>query len=155
VSRTPRTDPQLADILTSDALPELADANSYERGETYLEEGRVVSVAENLNVVTGRVQGTAAYQVKLWAEDGQLAASCTCPWAAEGNFCKHCVAVGLAWLEQDSEMNGGEPKAGKTPTKPKITPDDVRAMLESEDKGYLVDMVMARRPRTTRWPSDW
>ena len=140
--RTHHTDSQLADILTGDELLELADGRSYARGEAYFEDGRVQSLAENLNVVTGQVQGTETYQVKLWVEDDELASSCSCPWAAEGNFCKHCVAVGLAWLEQDSEPNGEEPKAGKTPVKPRITPDDVRAMLNSEGKGYLVEMIM-------------
>jgi len=140
--RTSRAGSQLDDILTCDKLLELADERSYARGEAYFEDGRVQSLAENLNVVTGRVQGTETYQVKLWVEDGQLASSCSCRWAAEGNFCKHCVAVGLAWLEQDSETNGGEPKAGKTPVRPRITPDDVRAMLKSERKDYLVEMIM-------------
>ena len=140
--RTPRPGSQLDDVLTCDKLLELADERSYARGEAYFEEGRVVSLTENLNVVTGRVQGTETYQVELRVEDGELASSCSCPWAAEGNFCKHCVAVGLAWLERDSETNGGEPKAGKTPAKPRITPDDVRAMLKCEDKGYLVEIIM-------------
>jgi tetratricopeptide (TPR) repeat protein len=140
--RTPRAGSQLDDILTCDKLLELADERSYARGEAYFEDRRVQSLAENLNVVTGQVQDTETYQVKLWVEDGELASSCSCPWAAEGNFCKHCVAVGLAWLEQDSETNGGVPKAGKTPVKPRITPDDVRAMLNSEGKGYLVEIIM-------------
>lgn len=93
------------------------------------------SLAESLNVVTGRVRGTESYQVRLWVEDSELAASCTCPWAAEGNFCKHCVAVGLAWLERS-------PKAGKATTAPVITPDDVRALLRAEDKERLVEIIM-------------
>lgn len=142
--RTPRAGSELDGILTCDKLLELADERSYARGEAYFEDGLVQSLAENLNVVTSRVQGTRTYQVKLWAEDSELAASCTCPWAAEGNFCKHCVAVGLAWLAQDSEASNGEPKAGKTPAKPKVTPDDVRAMLKTEGKGYLIEMIMSQ-----------
>lgn len=132
----------LRDVLTRDALAEYADERSFDRGEGYLHEGRVHSSVEVGNVLSAKVRGTRDYRVKLWVEGDDLGYSCTCPWAAEGNFCKHCVAVGLAWLREE----GGAPESetGRRTAKPTVTMDDVRALLEQEDKGALVDMVMAQ-----------
>jgi uncharacterized Zn finger protein len=121
---------------------ESAGEKSYARGEEYFEDGRVDSLAENAGVVSARVQGNETYEVKLWAEDGELTSSCTCPWAEEGNFCKHCVAVGLAWLARDRAAAKGEPEKGRARAKPRLTQDDVRAMLKAEDKDRLVEMIM-------------
>lgn len=55
----------------------------------------------------------------------------------EGEFCKHCVAVGLTWLE------AGKPKftaKGKAPKA--VTMDDVRAHLLGQDKSALVNMLV-------------
>ena len=38
--------------------------------------------------------------MRLWAEDS-LVFSCDCPLGLDGEFCKHCVAAGLAWLDGD------------------------------------------------------
>jgi len=120
-----------------------AGERSYARGEEYFEGGRVASLAENVGVVSARVQGSETYEVRLWAEDGELASSCTCPWAEEGNFCKHCVAVGLAWLAaRDRAVAKAGPEKGRAAAKPRLTQDDVRAMLRAEDKDHLVEMIM-------------
>jgi hypothetical protein len=129
-------------MITHDELEALAGERSFARGEEYFESGCVHSLSENLNVITAEVQGTSIYGVRLWAEDGELSASCTCPWAEDGNFCKHCVAVGLAWLARDRAAAKGEPEKGRARAKPKLTPDDVRAMLKAEDKDHLVEMIM-------------
>jgi uncharacterized Zn finger protein len=58
------------------------------------------------------VQGTQRYRVRLDLAGGALAGSCTCPVGRDGAFCKHCVAVGLAWLEQGRAV--GDPTAAPT-----------------------------------------
>ena len=142
MSSASHPDSELDGIIAYDELEALAGERSFARGEEYFESGCVSSLAENLNVITAEVQGTLTYEVRLWAEDGELASSCTCPWAEEGNFCKHCVAVGLAWLARDSAAAEQRPKTRRTPAKPKVTLDDVRVMLKAEDKDYLVEMIM-------------
>ena len=149
MARTSRPTSELDSLLTSDGLLESAGERSYTRGEEYFESGCVLSLAENLEVVSAQVQGTRTYQVRLWVEDGELASSCTCPWAEEGNFCKHCVAVGLAWLARDSTKAGRSPGTGKKPAKPKVTLDDVRAMLKAEEKDYLVEIIMKQATEDT------
>jgi hypothetical protein len=74
--------------------------------------------------------------VKLWAQDGDLASSCTCPMGTDGAFCKHCVAVGLAWLDQGSGATSGKR------AKPSVTMDDVRAYLAARGKEALVALLM-------------
>jgi uncharacterized Zn finger protein len=81
----------------------LASASSFERGEDYFLDGQVKALAEHERTITAKVRGTRPYRVKFWVdEEEDLEYSCTCPIGANGEFCKHCVAVGLAWPEGDS-----------------------------------------------------
>ena len=130
----------LYDLLDRDALRRTAGARSFERGEGYFTSGQVGSLAEYKGTITAKVQGTRPYQIKLWVEDGEVQYSCTCPVGRDGAFCKHCVAVGLAWLDQKSPDQTPRRKA----VKPAMTMDDVRAYLSRQDKIALVDMVMDR-----------
>lgn len=86
--------------------------------------------------ITAKVQGTRPYRVKLWVDDGELECSGTCPVGTDGAFCKHGVAVGLAWLEQGQT----ERAPGRKHAKPAVTMDDVRACLAGQNKNVLVDM---------------
>jgi uncharacterized Zn finger protein len=55
--------------------------------------------------VTATVYGTDEYRVRLTFSDeraGGVRGDCSCPFGAEGNFCKHCVATGLAALRSGS-----------------------------------------------------
>lgn len=94
------------------------------------------SLAEHAGTITAKVLGTRPYKVKLWIKDGGLEYSCTCPVGAEGGFCKHCVATGLAWLKP--------PKASKEPRKRSVTMKDVRSTLSAQSKEALVELVMDR-----------
>ncbi|MFD8500653.1 SWIM zinc finger domain-containing protein [Amycolatopsis sp. NPDC059657] len=71
------------------------------------------------------VQGTDRYTVRLKDVRGELVGECTCPHAASGIFCKHCVAVGLAVLRKP----------------PKAKPD-LRGYLESLEKVRLVELLL-------------
>jgi uncharacterized Zn finger protein len=85
------------------------------------------------------VLGTRPYRVELWIEEDDLEYSCTCPMGADGEFCKHCVAVGLKWLE------AGEPKfSEKSKGPPAVTMEDVRNYLLEQDKDALVEVLVDR-----------
>jgi uncharacterized Zn finger protein len=100
----------------------MAGTRSFERGEDYFGNRQVVAIAEHNGTITAKVQGTQLYRVKLWIDKGELEYSCTCPVGEDGEFCKHCVAVGLTWLE------GGQLKlSGKGQAPPAMTMDEVRA----------------------------
>lgn len=124
-------------FLERSALRRLAAAKSFERGENYFFTGRVRDLAEQDGAITAKVRGTRPYRVELWIEDGELEYSCSCPVGADGEFCKHCVAVGLAWLE------AGQPKLpGKGKGPPAVTMNDVRNYLSGQDKNALVEMLV-------------
>ncbi len=55
--------------------------------------------------VRAGVQGMDHYRVRLEVTGDRLAGFCTCPVGRDGLFCKHCVAVGLAWLSRSSERD--------------------------------------------------
>jgi uncharacterized Zn finger protein len=120
-------------------LRRMAGARSFERGEDYFLNRQVKALAEHEGAITAKVRGTRPYRVEFRIGDEDLEYSCTCPMGADGDFCKHCVAVGLTWLE------GGQPKSpGKGKAEQSVTMDDVRTYLLRQDKGALVDMLVDR-----------
>ncbi|MEU0737970.1 SWIM zinc finger family protein [Streptomyces sp. NPDC006134] len=82
-----------------DDLRALAGARSFERGLGYLDAVSGLEVGDGS--VTAVVHGTDVYEVELTlgGDDG-LSGRCDCPYGQEGNFCKHCVAVGLTVLRR-------------------------------------------------------
>jgi uncharacterized Zn finger protein len=131
---------ELKNVLTRDALRRLAGGRSFERGEDYFATGQVISLVEHAGKLTATVQGSEDYRVKLSVRDGALDYDCTCPMGADSAFCKHCVAVGLAWLANalgKSPMQSAE--AADTPV---VTLDDARAWLAKQDKTKLVEMLL-------------
>ncbi|CAN5256094.1 hypothetical protein BH24ACT19_BH24ACT19_16080 [soil metagenome] len=127
---------ELEGILTRSVLLDLAGERYFERGEGYHSGGHVRGLVEHEGTIAAKVLGTHEYRVRLRAEDDRLDYSCDCPLGVDGEFCKHCVAVGLDWLER--EAGHGLPEAGAEP----VTMDDVRTYLEGQDKDVLVGIVM-------------
>ncbi|MFF4360554.1 SWIM zinc finger domain-containing protein [Streptomyces sp. NPDC001604] len=82
-----------------DELRALAGAQSFERGLGYLDAVTGLEVGDGS--VTAVVHGTDIYEVELALGGGAgISGWCDCPYGQEGNFCKHCVAVGLTVLRQ-------------------------------------------------------
>ena len=123
----------LQTVFGPSALRLLATGRSFERGVAYAAEGRVKRLKVGAEEAAATVRGTRTYQVDLWLAGGAPAFSCTCPVAADGLFCKHCVAVGLV-LSQGGAASArqGSPAAAI----------DLRAHLEGLDKGRLVDLLL-------------
>lgn len=124
----------LSDLVNRSTLRERAGERSFERGCEYFSEGCVRRLAEHDGTITAKVVGTRDYRVKLWAENGQLEYSCTCPVGADGGFCKHCVAVGLAWLSPEKSRKGSDGRS--------VTLNDARAALAAQPKEALVALLM-------------
>ncbi|MFI6146562.1 SWIM zinc finger domain-containing protein [Streptomyces sp. NPDC051109] len=85
-----------------DDLRRLAGARSFERGLGYLSCVSALEIGER--TITATVDGTDVYGVELTEHEGGLTGWCSCPYGQEGNFCKHCVAVGLAVLQQSESV---------------------------------------------------
>lgn len=85
-----------------------------ERGRNYWDDDRVESLRQDGNTVTAVVCGTEDYDVEIEIGRGGNVAymSCTCPYAEEGNNCKHMAAVLFAIdadiMEQDGIQHNGE-----------------------------------------------
>ena len=68
----------------------------YRRGLDYFRTRRVHVDSADDHEANCRVRGTRYYSVHLWVVEDDLGASCSCPFAANGWFCKHMVAASMA-----------------------------------------------------------
>ncbi|MFD5113175.1 SWIM zinc finger domain-containing protein [Streptomyces sp. NPDC058391] len=84
--------------FTEGDLRRLAGARSFQRGLGYLTAVSPLEIGDG--TVAATVDGTDAYEVELSEGEDGLTGGCDCPYGQEGNFCKHCVAVGLTVLGQ-------------------------------------------------------
>jgi uncharacterized Zn finger protein len=131
---------RLNDVLTRNALRQLAGARSFERGKDYFKMGQVTCVVEHAGKLTATVQGTEDYSVDIFVCGGALEYDCTCPVGGDGAFCKHCVAAGLAWLANSSKSTCT--RKTRTTDTPAVTLDDARAWLVKQEKSKLVEMLL-------------
>jgi len=118
---------ELSQVLDK-AVASLSSTPSYERGLAYLEAGRVGPLRASAGRVGATVQGSEDYLVELRAKGEKLRFSCSCPVGREDAFCKHCVAVALAWLRQNGD--------------PAPTLDDARAHLDTLPQSELVELLI-------------
>ena len=89
--------------FTEDDLRALAGARSFARAQSYLDAVADLEITEV--GVTATVYGGDDYEVTLTMDaDEGLSGECDCPYGLEGNFCKHCVAVGLAVLDRGPDL---------------------------------------------------
>lgn len=129
-----------AKVLDRHALRRLAGERFFERGEDYFSAGAVHDLAEHAGTIVAKVRGTGDYKVEFSLKDGALDHSCSCPVGIDGAFCKHCVAVGLEWLNS-GKRDAGVAKGARSPA---LSMEDVRACLDAEPKEALVRMLMER-----------
>ena len=87
-------------MLSHERLREMAGTVTFERGQACA--ARITSLTITDRTITAWVRGAQAYEVRLWLRGKKLQFCCTCPFAAEGAFCKHCVAVCLRLTEAES-----------------------------------------------------
>lgn len=138
----------ITEVITIKNLQTLAGGRSYERGEEYFEEGAVGPVSENSGAISAKVHGSRTYNVRLKVVAGKagetlLDYTCTCPVGRDGGFCKHCVALGLAWLDNADEIEGTETDLPTESRKP-ITDADIRIWLGAQDTETILDLLMAQ-----------
>ncbi|MFY9259394.1 MAG: DUF6880 family protein [Gallionella sp.] len=118
----------LSQLISRSNLKKQAAANSFARGEEYFASGAVGRLSVMEGKVSAKVSGSASYQVALWDKGGKLEYDCTCPHAEDGYFCKHCVAVGLAYLAQ-----------GENPVSPL---ESIKTYLHSQSSDTLIALLL-------------
>jgi uncharacterized Zn finger protein len=116
--------------FTEEDLREAAGGPSYQRGRDYVT--AVADLQPTALGVRAVVRGSGTYEVWLGRDTDRLVGECSCPFGADGNFCKHCVAVGLALLADG----------------PEATPEvDLGGYLRTLDPGELLDLVLEQAER--------
>ena len=115
--------------LLSKNMKKLAGATYFARGKAYFEQGSVHSIDESDDVITACVEGSYEYEVRFWEKDGELGYECSCPVGQDYDFCKHCVAVGLAVLAQSESNKQGSPAK------------DIRKYLETLEPEALMSLI--------------
>lgn len=118
----------LASLITEGTMAKLAGERSYARGVAYFRNGAVVDLVRTREALKARVQGSEEYRVALRTAGRLLEWSCSCPLGEEGEFCKHAVAAGLAWLDGGGS-SGDELEA-------------LRSHLGSQSKESLVELLL-------------
>ena len=140
----------LRDLLEREALRSRAGDRTFRRGERYAAEGRVSGMVEEGGDLSGTVAGTDDYEVRLRLDGDELAASCDCPIGEDGVFCKHMVALALAWLDgyeaPPSEPGHRVPRPRPARSR-RVTISDIRTHLEGLDHAALVELVVAQADR--------
>ena len=123
----------LEKMLNSESLREAAGDRHFERGKDYFNQGLVKSLRSLSGVVTAKVQGTETYQVRIEAAEDGLKFDCNCPLGENGTVCKHCAAVGLAWLNGRGVLDEHDDER-----------ENIRRHLFSMEKSRLVNLLMSR-----------
>jgi uncharacterized Zn finger protein len=155
-----------ADLITHQSLQEYAGSSIYPRGVAYWEDDLVQNFGATATRMTAQVYGTSLYNVELWIADG-LGSECDCMSFVEGDFCKHCVAVGLTWLEQNKspEPQVTVPRRGRQQKIAKASPEITLPVKTTEDldqfklslalKGQtaekLIELILDRAKTDTQW----
>ena len=94
-----------------------------ERGLDYYERGFVEDYNEGSDFVQATVQGSSAYEVYVDIIDGKiLDMQCECPYAQDGNHCKHMAAL-LFCMENETEACADSQKRTIKKDDGKIAPD--------------------------------
>ena len=130
----------LAGVLTDARLRRKADARSWQLGEEYQVSGAVTGLEASEGRVTGKVQGGSLYAAQLSLNSrNDLDYDCDCPRHQDsGDFCKHLVALGLAYLRRnaDSVEEIAVPKGSAM--------DTIQKHLETYTKEQLITLLMAQ-----------
>lgn len=113
---------------TIEAVRKRAGVKFFKRGEEVLAKGLVkgFAVTADGSKASARVAGHGAedYRVEVGlAPNGSFAHFCTCPVGVQGAFCKHTVAVALAWCGDAGGMASFGEK-GPPEQEPKQRPTD-------------------------------
>jgi uncharacterized Zn finger protein len=119
--------------LSRDLLSKPAGRKSFDRGLDYL--GRVSGLRADGKTVRATVRGRQRYRVRITTE-GAFSWHCDCPWAEEGDCCKHVVAVGLVHL-YEREHGSARPSV-----------PDIASYLHTLDRERLVELLLEEADRS-------
>jgi uncharacterized Zn finger protein len=121
--------------LTERVLRDHAGEQIFNRGVDYVR--HVHGLRAGATSARGSIQARRVYLVELDWAGTDLVGACTCPHAADGHFCKHLVAIGLAALDELTDP-------------PDESLDEQLARLEASARRELVGELANRDPAVAR-----
>ncbi len=139
---------RLAALLDRDAIVDLAGPLYLERGMGYVEEGRVGPIVATDDAIEATVHGEHAYAVRVSLDGSRIISDCTCPIGETGAFCKHCVALSLAWLRRPA-ADSSPAHRGKTrrPAASGAPVDPVKPFLAGLAHDALIELITSEMDR--------
>lgn len=79
----------------------------FARGQEYHQSGHILRACYYEPIIAAEVAGTGGtYRVQMALSHNKIDSVCTCPYPG---FCKHMVALALAWIEKSIEFENLEP----------------------------------------------
>jgi uncharacterized Zn finger protein len=127
--------------LTEATIRNLTTAQSFSRGQAYLRDGAVLEIEQRDDFLLAEVEGSEyePYQVRVRLDGGVVMdAECACPYDW-GGYCKHIVAVLLAFVQQPDRVTERTP---------------VVSLLSDLDREALVNLLtdlLATHPHLADW----
>jgi len=109
------------------------------RGQSYFDEGRVSDLERTEDGYTAIVDGTEEYEVEILLRGDSIEDMfCDCPYAEDGNYCKHMAAVLFA-------VDASGPSMKKVPAKKeRLTPGSLVGKIpDSQLRPLLTELVSA------------
>ncbi|HTY62034.1 MAG TPA: SNF2-related protein [Acidobacteriota bacterium] len=113
------------ELLKNFPFSRYADPGSIQRGREYYRRGNVWNVElVDENKAHCSVEGQSGeytVEIEVSEKTGELLFDCDCPYADEGNFCKHMVAAALklnAYLEEEQDESHDEEYQDETVSTP-------------------------------------
>jgi uncharacterized Zn finger protein len=131
----------LVEVFSRPEVMGLAGPDVYGRGVDYFQQGRAEGEADGASRLRATVRGSVPYEVELWAEGGHPCWSCTCPYAEDGSFCKHAVAVALLLDPSGLEALPDDPPSTVLASRA-ADAGLLAEHVEGLDRDRLVDLVL-------------
>jgi uncharacterized Zn finger protein len=109
------------------------------RGESYYDEGLVTIEEISEEEITAVVEGNELYEVQIWLEHGRVnGMDCTCPYAADGNACKHMAAV----LYEAEDTDFADTKATDAQTRKELE-QAIKELTKEDAQKLLLELAEA------------
>lgn len=128
----------------------LGQLDDYQNGEQYFRQGKVADTWQTETSLHASVAGSGKkpYQVSIALQGATLAPKCTCPAHRRRPFCKHVVAVLIAWAQTPERFVLGEAPPRPKPQsqaqrtrKPKTDQRQVQAEGLAKIENLLVELI--------------
>ena len=111
------------------------------RGWDYYENGAVSSLERTGTGYKATVEGSYDYEVEVEIYDNEVVDMfCDCPYAEDGNYCKHMAAV-LYEIEEKSAQMTSEVRENSTDIKTELE-DVIKNIDESEVRNILLELAL-------------